>query len=83
MDSKYHGIDMIRTGKRIRVLMEENGFTASFIQECLNLSAVQAVYHWTNGRSVPSVDHLVELSELFKVSMDSIICKNEDIPRDE
>ena len=34
------------------------------------------VYHWLNGRSLPSIDNVYALSELFRVPIDKIICEN-------
>ena len=33
-------------------------------------------YHWLNGRSLPSIDNVYALSELFSVPIDKIICGN-------
>lgn len=78
METKFQTIDKERTGKRIKQLMDMHGYTARDIQRFLNLTAVQAVYHWISGRSLPSIDHLYALSELFHVTIDEMICGSKD-----
>ena len=56
--------------------MNRKGITVKDVQEYLGLGSVQSVYHWLSGRSVPSVDNLYALSELFRVPMDNLICGN-------
>ena len=69
-------IDKERTGARIRNLMKQQNITVRQIQEYLNLSCVQGIYHWLDGTSMLTVDNLYALSELFKVPLDSIVCGN-------
>ena len=68
-------IDKQRTGQRIRMLMKQQNITVKQIQEYLNLSCVQGIYHWLDGTSMPTVDNLYALSELFEVPMDYIMEK--------
>ena len=63
-------IDKQRTGQRIRMLMKQQNITVKQIQEYLNLSCVQGIYHWLDGTSMPTIDNLNALSELFEVPMD-------------
>ncbi len=76
MQKQYPLIDKIRTGKRIRYLMGVLGLTVVDVQGYMGLATKQAVYHWMNGRSLPTLDNIYALSELFKVPMDSIVCGN-------
>lgn len=72
----YPTIDKERTGQLIRCHMELNKLTVKDVQEHLGLTCVQAVYHWINGRSLPSLDNLYALSDLFQVPMDMLIIGN-------
>ena len=67
-------IDKQRTGERIRQLMKQQNITVKQIQEYLSLSCVQGIYHWLDGTSMPTVDNLYALSELFEVPLDYIVC---------
>lgn len=64
------------TGLKLRKIMDEKGFSVKDIQRYLELGSVQSVYHWLNGISMPTVDNLYALSELFQMSMDEMICGN-------
>lgn len=76
MEEQYPTIDKVRTGKKIRQLMNSLGLTVIDVQKYMGFSTQQAVYHWLNGRSLPTLDNIYALSELFKVPMDQIICGN-------
>ena len=72
----YPTIDMKATGMCIRRIMNQRKFTVKDVQKYLNLSSVQSIYHWLNGQSVPTVDNLYALSELFQLPIDAIIVGN-------
>ena len=72
----YPIIDKEKTGLRIQNFMKLKNITAKDIQESLGLTCVQAVYHWINGRCLPSFENLYALSELFEVPMDMLIVGN-------
>ncbi|SDZ90816.1 Helix-turn-helix domain-containing protein [Pseudobutyrivibrio sp. ACV-2] len=72
----YPIIDKIKTGEKIRMLMEANGYSVNDIQEYLGLACVQSIYHWLNGSCLPSIDNLYALSDLLNVSIDDMICGN-------
>lgn len=72
----YPIIDKKKTGAKIKLFMELNGYTVKDIQEYLGLACVQSIYHWLDGSSLPSVDNLYALSELFNTSIDGMICGN-------
>lgn len=78
MSSKlvYPNIDMRRTGKRIKYMIETAGYTPRMIQEYLHLSCVQPIYRWYKGTILPSVDHLFMLSELLNVHMEEFLVKD-------
>lgn len=69
----YPTIDMEETGKRIRQIMEQKKLSVKDVKQYLNLSSVQSIYHWLNGKSLPTVDNLYALSELLRLPMDEII----------
>lgn len=59
--------------------MDRRGFSVKDIQEYLGLASVQSVYHWLNGISMPTIDNLYALSELFQVTVDDMICGNKTV----
>jgi len=78
MEKQFPTIDKVKTGKQIRRLMNSLGLTVTDVQKYIGLATQQAVYHWLNGRSLPTIDNVYALSELFKVPMDQIICGNRE-----
>lgn len=59
-------------GKNIRSLREAAGLTQSELADRLFVS-FQAVSAWERGQSIPDLENAVRLSELFDVSVDSLI----------
>jgi transcriptional regulator with XRE-family HTH domain len=76
MDKQYPTIDMYRTGQTIRWIMRLRGLTVREVQEFLELTTPQSVYHWINGRNMPTIDNLYALSELFRVPVDAMLRGN-------
>ena len=69
-------INKRETGLRIRKIMDEKDFSVKDVQAYLGLGSVQSVYHWLNGISMPAIDNLYALSELFQIPIDEMICGN-------
>lgn len=69
-------IDKRKTGINLRRIMDNRGLTVKDVQQYLNLGSVQSVYHWLNGISMPTIDNLYALSELFQLPIDDIVCGN-------
>lgn len=67
-------IDVEKTGLNIWKIMSERGYTPNDVADYLHLTCVQTVYQWKYGNRLPTVDNLYALSEMLKVSMDSLIC---------
>ena len=75
----YPNIDMHRTGIRLKKLIENRGYSVTDIQEYLHLSCPQPVYRWFQGKILPSVDHLLMLSELLGVHMEELLVKKQHL----
>ena len=71
----YPNIDMQQTGIKLKRIIESSSYTPSMIQEYLHLSCVQPIYRWYKGLILPSVDHLLMLSELLDVHMEDLLVK--------
>lgn len=74
----YPNIDMQRTGIRLKELIQKRGYCVTDIQEYLHLSCPQPVYRWFKGMILPSVDHLLMLSELLGVHMEELLVKKQN-----
>ena len=56
--------------------MDERGLTVKDVKEYLGLACLQSIYHWLNGITMPTIDNLYALSELFQVPVDDMLCGN-------
>lgn len=66
-------INMSDTGAHIRELMDQRGYSVKDIQQKFGFYTPQAVYKWINGDSLPTLDNLVILASILKVSVDDIL----------
>lgn len=73
MKKRYPVIDTERTGQNIKHIMQMRGMTVKDIQAFLQLSTPQSIYHWFDGRNLPTLDNLYALSELFCLPIDALI----------
>lgn len=76
MKRKYPVIDIARTGQNIKRIMQIKGLTVKDIQEFLELSTPQSIYHWFDGRNLPTIDNLYALSDLFHLPVDALLIGN-------
>ena len=76
MKRKDTAIDMVMTGQNIKRIMISKGYTVKDIQTYLKLSSVQSIYHWFDGKSMPTIDNLYVLSDLFCVPVDAMLKGN-------
>lgn len=65
-------IDYVKAGKQIALLRKNKGLTQEDVAGRLNISP-QAVSKWENGRTMPELSLLVELSELLDCAIDGIL----------
>lgn len=73
---KYPIVNLQETGQKIKSIMKERGVTVRDIQDYLGLATPQSIYHWFNGRNMPSIDNLYALSELLCVPVDAMLSGN-------
>ena len=66
-------IDLVATGKNIIKLREESGLSVRDLQNIFGFATPQAIYEWQHGTALPTIDNLIVLSVVFKVSMEEII----------
>lgn len=73
---QYPILDIYKTGQKIKQIMQQQNMSVQALQKYLGLETPQSIYHWFNGRNMPSVDNLYALSELFGVPVDGLLCGN-------
>ena len=66
-------IDLVATGKNIVRLREKSGLSVRELQDIFGFATPQAIYKWRHGAALPTIDNLIVLSTIFKVSMEEII----------
>ncbi len=69
-------IDKRETGINLRRIMDDRHISARDVQEYLSLGCVQSVYRWLDGISMPTVDNLYAMSQLFQIPIDEMVCGN-------
>lgn len=72
-------IDMRATGQNIEQLRRKAGLSVTDLQEKLELAFPQAIYRWQRGETIPTVDNLIILADVFGVTIDDIIVRNKMI----
>jgi transcriptional regulator with XRE-family HTH domain len=65
-------LDLETIGKRIAVKRKELNITQNTLAEQLYVTH-QAVSKWENGKSIPSLEILYELTKLFEISIDYLL----------
>ena len=78
MKPVYVSIQSKATGKRMRQLLDKNGYSVRDIQEAFGFEYPQAVYHWLSGRSLPNLDNIVILSKILHTTIEEILVLDED-----
>ena len=66
-------IDLVATGKNIVRLRDKSGLSVRELQDIFGFATPQAIYKWQHGAALPTIDNLIVLSTIFKVSMEEII----------
>ncbi len=66
-------VDMEATGLNIKTLREKAGFSVKELADLLEFEAVQGIYHWQKGKTLPSIEKLILLSELFEKPITEIL----------
>ena len=79
MEPMYLSIQQKETGKQIKKLLKENGYTVKDVQRAMGFENPQAVYKWISGKSLPSLDNFLILSRLLHASIEDILVVDGDI----
>ena len=68
-------IDVSATSKNLKSLREGRGITVSEIQNMFGMENPQSIYNWENPerKTLPCIDNLVLLAEIYKVTLDELI----------
>lgn len=64
---------MAATGNNISRMRKEKGITIRQIQEQMGFNTPQAIYKWQSGATLPSLENLVILADLFETTISEIV----------
>ncbi|MDD6466948.1 MAG: helix-turn-helix transcriptional regulator [Erysipelotrichaceae bacterium] len=59
-------------------MRKKENITQEEMAKKLNVSR-QAISNWENGRNLPDVEMLIEISKTFHISLDELLLKGEDM----
>ena len=68
---------MKKRGKKIQEYRIKYRYNQEQLAELLFVSR-QAVSRWELGQAVPTIDNMIELTKLFAVSFEELLCLNEE-----
>ena len=81
MEPMYLSIQQKETGRQIKRLLSEHGYTVKDVQIVMGFENPQAVYKWISGKSLPSLDNFIILSRLLHTTIEDILVIDGDIVR--
>ena len=66
-------VNMTETGANITALRKSRNITVKHLQEVFGFNTPQAIFKWQRGETLPSIDNLVILAEVFGVTINEIV----------
>ena len=69
----HPNIDLDATGKNIKFLRETAGLSVKKLAEILEFETVQGIYRWQEGKTLPAIENLLLLSNLFNKTINEIV----------
>lgn len=69
---------MILLAEQLKTLRQKQGLSQEELGKQLFISR-QAISKWETGETVPDLEHLIRLSEIFEVSLDYLVLGKESV----
>lgn len=66
-------INLSTTGANINSLRKKRNLSVKDLQKIFGFSTPQAIYKWIHGKSLPNIDNLLILTNVFDVSIEDIL----------
>ena len=70
-------VNLAATGQNIIKLRTERGLSVRDLQAVFGFATPQAIYKWQRGADLPTIDNLVILARIFRVTLDEIVVVEE------
>ena len=71
-------IDFEATGKNIKKLRENAGLSVKKLAHLVGFEAVQGIYRWQEGKTLPAIETLFLLSNIFHKKINEIVLLKEN-----
>jgi transcriptional regulator with XRE-family HTH domain len=71
-------LDAKAIGNKLKQLRTGNSLSQDQLSEFLYVSR-QAISRWELGLALPTVDNLIELMKLYRVSLEELLCMNDEV----
>ncbi|HRX14221.1 MAG TPA: helix-turn-helix transcriptional regulator [Eubacteriales bacterium] len=72
-------LDLVKIGNKIKIERTEKNISQEQLSEMLYVSR-QAVSKWEMGMTMPSIDNICFLVEIFGTTIDDLLCLNDNKP---
>lgn len=72
-------INMVKTGENILKLRMKYGLSVKELQDIFGFATPQAIYKWQQGTTLPSIDNLLVLANVFHVHIEDILVVDEAV----
>ena len=74
--NKMTTINTIATGANIKAMMKAHQMTTADIQKACGFGIPQAIFKWFRGDTMPTIDNMVIVADLFGCTVNDIIRVN-------
>lgn len=62
-----------KTGKRIQTAITSSMYSFTDVARALELTSERTVYYWINGKKIPSLENIINLSLMFNIKVEDLI----------
>ena len=69
-------VDFRKVGRKISQYRRQGNISQDELAEEMYVTR-QLVSKWENGTGVPKIDHIIDLCEIFNVSIEDLLCLND------
>ena len=66
-------LDKKNTSRKIKSLILNSNYTIEAIANMLELASPRVIYYWINGKKLPSIESLYNLSLIFNIKMEDCL----------
>lgn len=70
---------MKATGANIKKMMKDRNIKAKDIQVKCGFRTPQAVFKWMRGDTMPTIDNMIIIADMFGVKIDDIIIRDKKV----